>query len=208
MSARSNAEIAMRSFAPAEELIAARDAEALNVQYLCAAHPELDGRQKILDDPKQWEIAPEPPLAEYSSYKRVGCLAVESGGASRFAAIDMNDPSYMVAPHQEGLVNLHIGPFAGAGELRRDVSRAAEFISMHEALRSAPMVVGATSTRFTGFARRAGMREMQYWGAGNGFIESTHCWHRVFNAINGRNDPFSIGVVYLPTAEFIEKFKS
>jgi hypothetical protein len=207
MPTRSIAEIATRSFAPEAELVAARDAEALNMQYLCAAHPELDGRQKILEDPKQWEIAPEAPLTEYSTYKRIGCLVVESGSASRFAAIDMNDTAYMVAPKQEGLVNLHMGKFAGAGELRRDIGCAAEFISMHEPLRSAPLVVGATYKRLTTFARRAGMREMQYWGGGNGFIESAQCWHRVFNAINGRNDPFRIGVVFLPTPEFIEKFK-
>ncbi len=204
---RSNAEIVLRSFAPAAELVVSRDVEALHTQYLCADHSELDGRQKVLADPKQWEIASEPPLAEYSNYKQIGCLAVESGGSSRFAAIDMNDTTYMVAPRQEGLINLHIGTFAGAGELRQDIGRAAEFISMHGVLRSAPLVVGATYKRLITFARRAGMREMQYWGGGNGFIESTQRWHRVFNAINGRDDPFSIGVVYLPTPEFIEKFK-
>lgn len=207
MAERSPAEIAQRSLAPEEELAAARDAVALNIKYLYADNPGLDNRQAMINDPTKWEVPPKLPLTEYEPYKHIGCVSVESDALARFAAIDITNPEYRVAPMQAGLVNLHVGHFTGASALRRDIGRAAEYIDMHEQLRTAPLVVGATYKRLAAFAMRAGMRPMHYWGGGNQFVASAQRWHRAYNAINGRNDPFSIGVVYLPTPEFIEKFK-
>jgi hypothetical protein len=206
MAEQSPAEIAQRSFAPEAELIAGREAEALYLKFACEQYPDHDTRQTVIADPEMWELPSEPPLSEYEPYKRVGSIAVEHGTPSRFAAIDTQDLDNSIAPLQENLIFLHIGHFAGAVALRRDIARTAEYIDTHDALRTSRLVAGATHEPMAQFAERAGMRRMMYWGGGNMYLEGLTRWHRIFNAFNGRSDPLKVGVVYLPTTEFINRF--
>jgi hypothetical protein len=212
MERNSNAWDAARSFLSEKYLIGQRDVWSLSYKYEARERRALHGfiqqdRVQTLLDIENWFIGDDGPLSEYRKHKYIGGLRVDGRTGSVVSAFDPLDPDVRVRQGKKDAIQLHLLQMTGAEQVRADLRQAAEYISLHQPLRRTAIITGTTYEKMASCALRLHFRPMWEQSADEAYATQIAHFHQAVNAVNGRDDPFSLATVYMPTPEFIERFK-
>jgi hypothetical protein len=201
----SNAHDALRSFLPAWYLRRRRDVWALMRKF--EAREDPDARWDTLADARSWGVGEQLPVSIYEKEKIIGGLGIKGRNKAPFAAFDPVRPEHHIRYQKKDMTELHMYEFLGLQSLRDDIAVAAEYVETHKQLRRTKYIGGVTHESMAKLALRIGFQPM--WPT---YIDSeTTAGARYFqlahNAVTGKNIEPCPAIVYMPTDEFINRFK-
>jgi len=206
MAQHSHARTALRSLLPESYLARKHDANALACKYRAALRGNWDERDAAWFTLQHW--APIKP--ELSTTYRKDKIFDGLGVECNYSPVTASDPDHDVYFYEGsmGITQLHMHGFKGVDHFRGQLAMATEYIRSNPGLEANRYVGGFTYGELGRLAARAGFRRMRVESCEPDYKLRVRSAHMAYCAINDRRAvPFEMAAVYLPTGEFIEKFR-